>query len=65
MPVYPNGKEYDSSQEYYNEKDLDLDVIYSMLWRGVRQPQNEEERKIKKELDEIKTSGKGLELYFN
>lgn len=65
MGIYPNGKEYESPQDYYNDKDHDLDIVASMLWRGVRTPQNDYERELKKELDEIKASGKGLELYFD
>lgn len=65
MKTYPNGKEYESTQDYYNDKDLDLDIVASVLWRGVRTPQNDNERELKKELDEIKASGKGLELYFD
>ena len=65
MNIYPNGKMYDSPYDYYNDKDHDLDIVASMLWRGVRTPQNDNERELKKELDEIKASGKGLELYFN
>lgn len=65
MGIYPNGKEYESPQDYYNDKDHDLDIVVSMLWRGVRTPQNDYERELKKEFDEIKASGKGLELYFD
>lgn len=65
MGVYPNGREYESPQDYYNDKDHDLDIIATLLWRGDRTPQNDNERELKKELDEIKASGKGLELYFD
>lgn len=65
LGIYPNGKEYESPQDYYNDKDYELDIVASMLWRGVRTPQNDYERELKKEFDEIKASGKGLELYFD
>lgn len=65
MGVYPNGERYKSPQDYYNDKDLDWDIIFSMLWRGVRTPQNEKEKEWKKELDEIKASGKEIELNFD
>ena len=50
----PLGNTYASYEEYVNSPDLDTDLIWIKLWRGVRTPQNDNERRIKKELDEIK-----------
>ena len=53
----PLGNTYASYEEYVNSPDLDTDLICIKLWRGVRTPQNDNERRIKKELDEIKRKG--------
>ncbi|WP_077197573.1 hypothetical protein [Prevotella ihumii] len=64
MFVDAEGQKYNSYEEYVNSPDLDLDLIYSKLWSGERAPQNEREKEIKKELDEMKSKGKNLELNF-
>ena len=56
------GYKYKSYKECVNSPDLDL--IYSKLWTGERTPQNKWEEEIKKELDEMKSQGKSLELNF-
>lgn len=58
------GYKYKSYEEYVNSSNLDLDLIYSKLWTGERTPQNKWEEEIKKELDEMKSQGKNLELNF-
>ena len=58
------GHKYNSYEEYVNSPDLDLDLIYSKLWTGERTPQNKREEEIKKELDEMTSQGKKLELNF-
>ena len=58
------GRKYKSYEEYVNSPDLDLDLIYAKLWSGERTPQNEQEKEIKKELDEMKSLGMKLELNF-
>ena len=58
------GRKYKSYEEYVNSPDLDLDLIYAKLWSSERTPQNEREREIKKELDEMKSLGMKLELNF-
>ena len=60
----PLGNTYASYEEYVNSPDLDTDLICIKLWRGVRTPQNDEERRIKKELDEIERKGLVPEFYF-
>mgnify|MGYP000951744051 FL=1 len=64
MFIDAEGHKYNSYEEYINSPDLDLDLIYSKLWSGERTPQSEQEKEIKKELDEIKSRGKKLELNF-
>ena len=58
------GHKYNSYEEYVSSPDLDLDLIYSKLWTGERTPQNKREEEIKKELDEMTSQGKKLELNF-
>ena len=64
MYIDAEGHKYKSHEEYINSPDFDLDLIYSKLWSGERSPQNEREKEIKKELDELKSQGKKLELNF-
>ena len=45
----PLGNEYASYDEYVNSPDLDSDLILMNLLRGVRTPQNEEEKIWKQE----------------
>ena len=61
----PFGKEYASYKGYINSPDLDSDLIALHLWKGDRTPQNEDEEKIKKELDEMKVKGQTPEFYFD
>lgn len=64
MFIDAEGHKYNSYEEYINSPDLDLDLIYSKLWSGERTPQSEQEKEIKKELDEMKSRGEKLELKF-
>lgn len=41
-----------------NSNNLDSDIIALKLWRGAREPQDEWERKMKAEFDEMKKQGK-------
>lgn len=65
MFIDADGHKYNSYEEYINSPDLDLDLIYSKLWSGERTPQDEREKEIKKELDEMKLRGEKLELNFD
>lgn len=65
MFIDADGHKYNSYEEYVNSPDLDLDLIYSKLWSGERTPQDEREKEIKKELDEMKLRGEKLELNFD
>lgn len=64
MYIDAEGRKYKSYEEYVNSPDIDLDLIYAKLWSGERTPQNEQEKEIKKELDEMKSLGMKLELNF-
>ena len=64
MYIDAEGRKYKSYEEYVNSPDLDLDLIYAKLWSGERTPQNQREKEIKKELDEMKSLGMKLELNF-
>lgn len=64
MYIDTEGRKYKSYEEYVNSPDLDLDLIYAKLWSGEQTPQNEREKEIKKELDEMKSLGMKLELNF-
>ena len=59
------GNTYASYEEYVNSPNLDSDLIYLKIWKGERTPQNEEERRIKKELDRMKRKGQTIELDFD
>ena len=61
----PLGNTYASYEEYVNSPNLDTDLICIKLWRGERTPQNDEEIRIKKELDEIKRKGLVPEFNFD
>ena len=64
MYIDAEGRKYKSYEEYVNSPDLDLDLIYAKMWSGERTPQNQQEKEIKKELDEMKSLGMKLELNF-
>lgn len=64
MYIDAEGRKYKSYEEYVNSPDLDLDLIYAKLWSGERTPQNQREKDIKKELDDMKSLGMKLELNF-
>ena len=63
MYIDTEGHKYNSYEEYINSPNLDL--VYSKLWSGERPPQDEREKEIKKELDEMKSRGEYLELNFD
>jgi hypothetical protein len=64
MYIDAEGRKYKNYEECVNSPDLDLDLIYAKLWSGERTPQNQQEKEIKKELDEMKSLGMKLELNF-
>ena len=65
MYIGANLKEYNSYEEYINDKFLDQDLVQILLWREERTPQNDEEKKIQKELIEMKKKGQEPVFYFD
>lgn len=64
MPWVDNlGNEFDTYEEYCQSKYIDLDEKCILLWQGSRIPQNDSERKIKEEIDEITKRGYAFEVY--
>lgn len=61
----PEGNVHDSYQAYCNSPDLDPDLVVIKLSKGERTPQNDYERKVLAELEEIKRQGKSFEVDFN
>ena len=61
----PLGNTYTSYEEYVNSPHLDMDLIWLKLWQGERTPQNDEERHIKMELDEMDRKGIVSEFIFD
>lgn len=61
----PFGNKYSSYDEYINSPNLDSDLIGLHLWKGDRIPQNEDEVRWKKELDEMNAVGQTPEFYFD
>lgn len=64
MPWVDNlGNEFDTYEEYCQSKYIDLDEKCILLWRGDRVPQNDDERELKEEIDEITKRGDSFEVY--
>ena len=61
----PLGNTYTSYEEYVNSPNLDTVLIWLKLWRGERTRQNDEERDIKMELDEMDRKGIIPEFNFD
>ena len=61
----PLGNTYASYEEYVNSPNLDTVLIWLKLWSGERIPQNDEERHIKMELDEMDRKGIVSEFIFD
>lgn len=65
MYIDPDGKKYNSYMDYVNSPDLDTETIYIKLLAGVRTPQNETERRIREQMDEIIANGGIVETSLN
>lgn len=65
MYIDADGNKYESYKDYVNSPDLDSETIYIKLLSGARTPQNDEERKIKAEMDEIIANGGIVETILN
>ncbi len=65
MYIDADGNKYESYKDYVDSPDLDPETVYIKLLSGARTPQNEEERKIKAEMDEIIANGGIVETNIN
>ena len=65
MYIDEDGNKYESYKDYANSPDLDLEDIYIKLLAGVRTPQNDFERKVKAEMEEILAKGGKIETNLN
>ena len=65
MYIDVDGNKYKSYKDYVNSPDLDPENIYIKLLAGVRTPQNDKERTIKAEMDEIIANDGIVETYLN
>ena len=55
--IAPDGNVYESYEAYCNSPDLDLHTIMLKLHNGIRKPQNDFERGLLKEMQEIEARG--------
>ena len=65
MYIDADGNKYESYKDYVDSPDLDAETVYFKLLSGVRTPQNDEERRIKAEMDEIIANGGIVEININ
>ena len=55
--IAPDGRVYDSYEAYCNSSELDDYTVMLKLWSGSRVPQNDRERLLFAQLEEIRLSG--------
>ena len=55
--IDPDGNIHESYAAYCNSPDLDDYTVMLKLWAGSRIPQNDHERRVLAELEEIRESG--------
>lgn len=60
-----DGNVYESREAFYNSPDLDDYRIMLYLHAGSRTPQNDWERRLLKEMQEIEASGKQIDFSEN
>ncbi len=60
-----DGITYNSYEDYCNSKDLDPDIVGVMLATGRRTPQNDYERRLLEEIQEMQRKGIAVEFPFN
>ena len=53
----PDGSVFESYEAYCNSPDLDVYTVMLKLWAGSRVPQNDFERSLLAELEEIRERG--------
>ena len=60
-----DGIEYTDYAAYCNSSDLDPDIVGVMLATGRRTPQDEYEKTLLAEIEQMKKDGKAIEFPFN
>ena len=60
-----DGNVYESKDAFYNSPDLDDYRVMLYLHAGTRKPQNDWERGLLKEMQEIEASGKQIDVSEN
>lgn len=65
MYISNTGEEYSSYEAYCNSHDLDPDIIGVMLATNRRTPQNDYERRLLDEINELKASNIPIEFPLN
>lgn len=62
-----SGKVYNSREEYVNApaEMADADLVGVWLWTGERTPQNEYERRLLAEIEQMKKDGVAIEFPFD
>ena len=60
-----DGKRYNSYEDYCNSDDLDYDIKCVLLATWRRIPQNDNERELLDEINELKRKGKQIVFPFN
>lgn len=63
--ISPDGDVYESYEAYCNSPDLDTYTIMLKLHNGIRKPQNDFERDLLKEMQEIEASGGQIDFTEN
>ena len=61
----PDGNDYESYEAYCNSPDLDDHTIMLKLHNGIRKPQNDFERALLKEMQEIEARGGMIDFTEN
>lgn len=65
MYIDADGNKYESYKDYVDSPDLYPETVYIKLLSEAMTPQNDEERKIKDEMDEIHARGEIVETSLN
>lgn len=60
-----DGNVYESKKAFYNSPDLDTYSVMLYLHAGTRQPQNDFERHLLKEMQDIEASGGQIDFTEN
>ena len=63
--ISPDGDVYESYEAYCNSPDLDTYTIMLKLHNGIRKPQNDWERHLLKEMQDVEASGGQIDFSEN